>query len=217
VKKNDLVAYYSARAAEYDRIYAKPERQNDLRAMERWLPAQLSKRTVLELACGTGYWTQFIAQAARTVVAIDAAPEPLAIARRRIRQSGVTFLLGDAYRLPSDIGVFDAAIAGFWFSHVPRSRRQEFLLHLNERLTSRSPVILFDNLYVKGSSTPIAEQDNEGNTYQLRRLKDGTTHRVLKNFPTEAELVSLVEKIGENGRFTRWNHYWALTYVTPSV
>lgn len=214
--KNDLAAYYSARAAEYDRIYAKPERQNDLRAMERWLPAQLSKRTVLELACGTGYWTQFVVPVARTVVAIDAAPEPLAIARRRVRQNGVTFLLGDAYRLPSGIGDFDAAFAGFWFSHVPRSRRQEFLLHLNERLASGSPVILFDNLYVEGSSTAIAEQDNEGNTYQLRRLEDGTTHRVLKNFPSEPELVSLVEEIGEDGRFTRWDHYWALTYVTPS-
>jgi hypothetical protein len=30
--------YYAVRAPEYDRVYKKPERQQDLRAIERWLP-----------------------------------------------------------------------------------------------------------------------------------------------------------------------------------
>jgi SAM-dependent methyltransferase len=213
---SDLHVYYSARAREYDGIYAKPERQSDLRAMELWLPAQLSGRRVLELACGTGYWTQFVAPVALGIVAIDASAEPLEIARRRLRHHGsTTLLLGDAYRLPSDIGIFDAAFAGFWFSHVPRSRQREFLLHLNTCLESGSPVILFDNLYVAGSSTPIAERDEEGNTYQLRTLADGTVHRVLKNFQTEPELLALIGEIGECAQFTRWDHYWGLSYVTP--
>jgi demethylmenaquinone methyltransferase/2-methoxy-6-polyprenyl-1,4-benzoquinol methylase len=212
----DTRAYYSARAPEYDRVYTQPERQSDLRAMERWLPAQVSARRILELACGTGYWTQFVAPVARSIVAIDAAPEPLEIARTRVPECGhTTFLLGDAYRILSDIGVFDAAFAGFWFSHVPHSRRREFLLHLNERLESGSPVVLFDNLFVEGSSTPIADTDDEGNTYQLRTLDNGTVHRVLKNFPTEPELLALVTAVGGDGRFTRWQYYWGLTYLTP--
>jgi SAM-dependent methyltransferase len=212
----DTRAYYSARAPEYDRIYTKPERQSDLRAMQRWLPAELSGRLILELACGTGYWTQFVAPVARSIVAIDAAPEPLEIARTRVAEcSHITFLLGDAYRISSGIGVFDAAFAGFWFSHVPHSRRWEFLLHLNERLESGSPVVLFDNLFVEGSSTPIAERDDEGNTYQLRALDNGTVHRVLKNFPTKLELLALVAAIGGDGRFIRWHYYWALIYMTP--
>jgi len=212
----DTRAYYSARAPEYDRIYTKPERQNDLRAMQRWLPAQLSGRRILELACGTGYWTQFVAPVARRIVAIDAAPEPLEIARTRVPEYGrANFLLGDAYRVSSDIGAFDAAFAGFWFSHVPHSRRREFLLHLNERLEPGSPVVLFDNLFVEGSSTPIAERDDEGNTYQIRALDNGTVHRVLKNFPTEPELLALVAAVGGDGRYTGWHYYWGLTYVTP--
>ncbi|PIF90927.1 hypothetical protein CLU86_1824 [Acidovorax sp. 62] len=51
--------YYAARAKEYDQIYAKPTRQADLRQMEAWLPTVLAGRNVLEIACGTGYWTQF--------------------------------------------------------------------------------------------------------------------------------------------------------------
>ena len=86
----DTRAYYSARAPEYDRVYTKPERQSDLRAMQQWLPAQLSGRRILEVACGTGYWTQFVAPVARSIVAIDAAPEPLEIARTRVPEYGHT-------------------------------------------------------------------------------------------------------------------------------
>jgi demethylmenaquinone methyltransferase/2-methoxy-6-polyprenyl-1,4-benzoquinol methylase len=127
----------------------------------------------------------------------------------------VAFLLGDAYHLPSDIGVFDATFAGFWLSPVPRSRQREFLLQLGERVQPGSPVILFDNLYVEGSSTAIAESDAEGNTYQLRAPGNGAVHRVLRNFPTDLELLTLAGSIREDAQFTRWRHYWGLAYVTP--
>jgi ubiquinone/menaquinone biosynthesis C-methylase UbiE len=211
----ELHAYYTARAREYDQVYAKPERQSDLRAVERWLPLQLADRKVLELACGTGYWTQFVAPVARSMVAIDAVQEPLKIAQARTHKHSVTFLLGDAYCVPPGIGSFDAGFAGFWFSHVPRSRRREFLLHLNERLQPGSTVVLLDNLYIEGSSTQIAESDSEGNTYQLRTLSDGTIHRVLKNFPTELELLALAGAVGRRAQFIGWHYYWGLTYVTP--
>ena len=214
---SELQAYYSARAAEYDRVYDKAERQADLRAMESWLPPRLANRSVLEIACGTGYWTRFIAAVARAIVAIDTAPETLEIARRRVAgYANVRFLIGDAYRISPDAGKFDAAFAGFWFSHVPRARQREFLLKIGECLEAGAPIIMLDNLYSDDSSTPIAERDADGNTYQLRRLADGTAHRVLKNFPTEGELRSLVEDLGRDVEFVRWQYYWALTYVTAN-
>src|SRR6185436_2754886 len=76
--------YYADRAPEYDSIYAKPERQADLRAIEAWLAATLRGCTVLEIACGTGHWTQFIAPVAAGVVALDAAPETIRIAESRV-------------------------------------------------------------------------------------------------------------------------------------
>ncbi|MGZ5131740.1 MAG: class I SAM-dependent methyltransferase, partial [Caldimonas sp.] len=106
-------SYYAERAAEYDRVYDKPERQDDLRALKRRLPPLFSGTRLIEVACGTGYWTQFIAPGAREVVALDAAPETLAIARGRVG-ANVELLVGDAYDLPSDRGLFDAAFAGFW-------------------------------------------------------------------------------------------------------
>ena len=46
--------YYAARAKEYDQIYAKPERQADLRLVEQWLPVRFEGARVLEIAAGTG-------------------------------------------------------------------------------------------------------------------------------------------------------------------
>ena len=52
-----LQSYYAQRATEYERIYLKPERQAELRALEAWLPSVFAGRRVLEIACGTGWWT----------------------------------------------------------------------------------------------------------------------------------------------------------------
>jgi demethylmenaquinone methyltransferase/2-methoxy-6-polyprenyl-1,4-benzoquinol methylase len=207
-----LLAYYAARAREYDRVYAKPERQADLRAIERWLPPLFAGARVLEVACGTGYWTQFIAPVAQQTLAIDAAAETLAVARARVPTATVEFVVGDAYALPARAARFDAALAGFWFSHVPKSRRVEFLGGLHAALRPGARVVLLDNRYVEGSSTPISGHNADGNTFQMRPLAGGAQHRVLKNFPAADELRALVAGIGTDTDVVMWPHYWALSY-----
>jgi demethylmenaquinone methyltransferase/2-methoxy-6-polyprenyl-1,4-benzoquinol methylase len=207
-----MQAYYAARAPEYDAVYRKPERQADLRAIEQWVPSKFVGARVLEIACGTGYWTQFIAPVAQHVTALDAASETLDFARDRVPGPNVEFLVGDAYGLPHR-GSFDAAFCGFWFSHVPRVRQRDFLVGLNAALRPGARVVMLDNRYVEGSSTAVTERDADGNGYQARRLADGSTHLVLKNFPSERELRSLVADLGERAAFTTWNYYWAFEYL----
>ncbi len=205
--------YYAARAPEYDCVYKKSERQQDLRAIELWLPSVLGSRAILEVACGTGYWTQLLAPVARKLVAVDASAEVLRIARARMEGSHVSFVLGDAYRLPLALRRFEAAFAGFWFSHVPRGRVAEFLGGLRQTLVPSAKIVLLDNRFVPGSSTPITEHDPEGNTYQLRRLEDRSTHRVLKNVPSEIELRETVATVASEVRFHEWQYFWALEYA----
>jgi demethylmenaquinone methyltransferase/2-methoxy-6-polyprenyl-1,4-benzoquinol methylase len=205
----DLKSYYRRRAAEYEAIYAKPERQADLARLRRLIPERLAGRRVLEIACGTGYWTRQIAPLAREVVATDAVDEPMQIARGKSYPAGrVRFVRQDAYALGAELGRFDAALAVFWWSHVPRRRIPEFLSSLHARLEPGSLVIMMDNLYVEGSSTPIARCDEDGNTYQIRRLADGSETLVLKNFPNEAELTAL-------GRVEALQYYWLVEYRAP--
>src|SRR5688500_18132253 len=104
----ELEDYYAARASEYDRVYRKPERQADLRTIERWIREVFAGKTLLEIACGTGYWSQFLAPVARSFVGLDASREVLEIARSRVTAGHAAFVQGDAYRPPEDRGPFDS-------------------------------------------------------------------------------------------------------------
>ena len=204
--------YYAARAKEYDKIYAKPERQQDLRAIEQWLPSKFAQCGVLEVAAGTGYWTQFIAPAARRVVALDASDETLSIAKTRPGVAAVDWVVGDAYDMSLGEQKFDAVFAGFWLSHIPLEKLPGYLRYLNGFLKPGARVIFLDNLYVQGNSTPLSERDAAGNTYQTRPLADGSTHKVLKNYPTELGLSDLVSSFSRQFSYTTWQYYWAFDY-----
>jgi len=211
-----MQAYYAARAAEYDRIYQKPERQTDLRKIETWLPATLAGSSVLEIACGTGYWTRFYASRCPQVVALDSAAETLGIARTRRPHERVSFVVGDAYRIPVQPRKFDAGFAGFWWSHIPLGRIREFLVGFHAALRPGAKVIFLDNRFVEGSSTPLSECDSDGNTYQARRLADRSIHRVLKNFPTREELVRVLSPFASQVEYHEWEYYWAVEYGLPA-
>jgi SAM-dependent methyltransferase len=208
----DIHAYYAARATQYDSVYKRPERQADLRDIEAWLEPLMRGKRVLDIACGTGYWTQFIAPAASSVTAVDASVEALEIARVRTAHANVTFLEGDAYQLRLVSGMFDAIFVGFWFSHVPISKRMAFLDRLADISARPATAVLLDNRFVPGSSTPISRVDEEGNTFQKRRLDGGSEYEVLKNFPTEIELCELGARFGRPPRIMIWRYYWALEF-----
>lgn len=208
----EMWAYYSARAPYYDSVYLKPERAADIEFLARHLPERLAARRVLEVACGTGYWTQHIAKTATRMVATDAIAEPLEFARLRPGTEGVLYREADAYALPADLGEFDGAFAGLWFSHIPIAARLPFLRGLNARLQAGARVILLDNSEVQRRDFPIVETDGDGNTYQSRTLRDGRTHRVLKNFPTESELRDLVVPMASALEFRALDNFWLLEY-----
>jgi len=205
--------YYARRATYYERVYHKPERQRDLRAMEAWLPGVFAGRQVLEVACGTGWWTPHGARDAASWLATDLNPETLAVAQARPMPASVSFATVDAYSLAGLEGQhFDAAFAGCWWSHVPLSRLPGWLETLHQRLAPGARIVFLDNVYVQTSSTPIARRDEAGNTYQWRTLDDGSQHEVLKNFPSRD--VAL-DALGPRARRPQWlahTHYWMLLY-----
>jgi SAM-dependent methyltransferase len=208
----DMQAYYARRAAQYERIYAKPERQADLSAITAWLPSLFAGRHVLEVACGTGWWTQFAARDATLWRATDVNEETLAIARCKTLPASVQMSRADAYALDEVEDRFDAAFAGFWWSHVPLARLPSWLDALHAKLQPGARVVFIDNLYVEGSSTPIARRDGDANTYQQRRLDDGSTHEVLKNFPNREQAIAAIGPHTRNAQLQQWTHYWAMSY-----
>jgi SAM-dependent methyltransferase len=211
-----MVDYYGRRAPEYDRIYEKPERQSDLAVLREYVRETFREEEVLEVACGTGYWTEVLAEVARSVAAIDINESVLEIARGRRGTERVRFEKADVYALP-EMRLASAGLAGFWWSHIPKGSIGSFLAGMHKRLKSGATVMFMDNCYVEGSSTLVTRADAEGNTYQTRTLDDGSTHEVLKNFPTEAELKKAVESVATSVNVRFLKYYWILTYQTKNL
>lgn len=210
---NDPTKYYAERAGEYDEIYRKPERQSDIRMLSGLLMDLLGDRRVLEVACGTGYWTRHFGPVTEYTLSTDFNTEMLAIAGRRLgKHSNIELRRADAYALDNVDGEFNAAVGGFWWSHVEKGRVPAFLRALHARLRPGSRVVFFDNLYVEGSSTPIAGTDGSGNSYQDRVLNNGRRYQVIKNFPTGDEFREFIEPHGDSIQFRRFDYFWCGWY-----
>jgi ubiquinone/menaquinone biosynthesis C-methylase UbiE len=210
---NDLVGYYSQRAFEYERIYAKPERQEDLSRLRDHLGSFFQGDHVLEVACGTGYWTEVVARSAHSIFATDITEKVLAIAKTKdFGGAAVEFHKADAYALPKFDGLFNAGFGAFWWSHIPKARIQEFLTNFHSHLEPGAKVAFIDNRYIEGSSTPIFRAGEDGDTYQMRTLQDGKLHKVLKNFPSPEELKTTIGDLGIHVEVTLFDYYWLLVY-----
>ncbi|NNG15066.1 MAG: methyltransferase domain-containing protein [Gemmatimonadales bacterium] len=209
----DLTKFYARRAPEYERIYQRPERQAELRRLERAATEAFPEMDVLEVACGTGYWTQFIARSARSILATDTSRAVLERAGEKdFGACDVSLLEADAYSLDSVPGVYSAGFAGFWWSHIPKNRIADFVQSFHGHLEPDARVVLMDNSFVEGSSTPISRTDEDDNTYQIRHLEDGSRHEILKNFPGEENLRASLAPWARDVEFVRLTHYWLCRY-----
>ena len=208
-----LQDYYARRAHEYERIYAKPERQADLARLRESIPPNFDGRDVLEIACGTGYWTQYVATRAASVLATDVNEEVLELARLKpFPRGNAEFACVDIYAESDLPRQFDAGLGAFWWSHVPRQGQNRFIENFHRRLQPGAVVVFLDNRYVAGSSTPLTRTDEHGNTFQTRALDDGSSYEVLKNVPDELELAGALGDSARTLEYVELEYFWYLTY-----
>jgi SAM-dependent methyltransferase len=203
--------YYDRRVPEYERIYERDDavRQAEQTALANCLRETLRDRTVLELACGTGYWTRGYSPAARSVLATDASDPMLAYARQQMPTTHpVTFARADAYDLTPLPGTFDAGVALFWLSHVPKARLAVFLNGFLRRLEPGAVVVLADNVYIPGLGGDLITHPDRPDTCKRRTLADGSTHEILKNYFTESDLRNLLQSAARNLRIHYGQCFW---------
>ncbi len=213
---DEMVNYYKERAPVYDRVYGYPERQTDLRFLESYIAESYTGREVLEIAAGTGYWTQPISRTAKSILATDREVAQVDELLKRHYECPVDTLIQDAYQMDRlvDEGMsFSGAFAGLWLSHVPKERLTAFFTSLHQCLSPGSRVILIDNSAAQCDRFPITSTDKNGNTYQSRVLGSGATHKVLKNFPTLEELKQTTEPFGEFQNYVDLENFWLFQYA----
>ncbi len=189
-------AYYRARAPEYDEWIERRGRYDhgpDLNA--RWfaeteqvrdaLVALDLRGDVLEMAVGTGHWTETLARTARSVVALDASPETMVIARSRLDQSGLTgnvrFEVADLFEWEAD-RTYDAVVFGFWISHVPDDRLERFVATVAAALRPGGSVFWVDSLRQSSGTAPDQPLPPDEEEVMDRRLNDGRTFQIIKRF-----------------------------------
>jgi demethylmenaquinone methyltransferase/2-methoxy-6-polyprenyl-1,4-benzoquinol methylase len=209
----ELIRYYSARAPEYEEIYERPERQRDLVRLRRILTDLTSGERVLELACGTGFWTRVMAKSATAVHAVDASYESVEIARSKGAVDLVTFEVADIEDLEVPRHSFSMVVAGFLWSHIPLQEIDGFLGRLAARLDSGMRAVFFDNRYVEGSSSPVSYRDRYGNSHQERRLERGEVFSIIKNFPSPTDIAKSARRVGTDVRVEELEYFWLLRFT----
>ena len=190
------IEYYRKRVSGPGDIYGPPEIQEDFTWLARWLQENVAKCDVLEVACGSGHWTKIASATAGRVLAIDINWNLLQAARNKVQGRIVDLVVADAYNLPLPSSTFDCGMAHFWLSHVRRSDISQFMSGFARHFKSRSRLLFIDSKWVDGYRKPILRSDQDGNTYQLRTLKDGSQYEILKNYFTEAEWIALLGSSG---------------------
>jgi SAM-dependent methyltransferase len=212
-RNNDPVArYYASSTQAADAALSRAERANDLARVRERLAQLVRGQTVLELACGTGYWTEVIAATADKVLATDILDTMLARAQtRRFPEGKVAFRRVDGLDLPDDLGTFSCVFIGFWWSHLKRDEQDALLAQLRARLGRDVVLILLDDAYVEGSSATVARTDAQGNTYEIVAAPDGERFELPKSYPADSALRKRLADGVREIRIERLTYYWMLT------
>ncbi|MCP3466070.1 MULTISPECIES: bifunctional 2-polyprenyl-6-hydroxyphenol methylase/3-demethylubiquinol 3-O-methyltransferase UbiG [unclassified Bradyrhizobium] len=207
-----IKTYYKHRAFEYDDIYKLRRRQADLAWLRRWVTRHVKGKTVLEVAAGTGYWTQVCSRSARQVVATDYNANTLTVAAGRRLGSQVSFVTADAFRLPAFETRFEVGMAVLWWSHLKQREQEKFIAQFLSRLAPGAKLLLVDEVYRRGTAkNPISRLDRFGDRYEIRVGKDDVLYEIVKNYPADDDLKRALSDHCDQVRITRLRHFWAIS------
>lgn len=203
--------YYRKRAESYEEIYYRdqPDRRKEIDDEVVRLRDLVTDKSVLELACGTGYWTKAMSETARSVVASDLSEEMLAVAKAKPLVCPVEFVAADMFAQAWPKAAFDIVAVGFWFSHQPKQEYAQFFDLVTRPLKPGGTIWLIDNNPpAEGAQHELVRQDEFGNNFKRRYLKDGRDFTILKNYFAEQELRDLLSPQFEIRRLTYGVYYW---------
>jgi demethylmenaquinone methyltransferase/2-methoxy-6-polyprenyl-1,4-benzoquinol methylase len=205
----EQVAYYRKRAGEYDEWWFRTGRydhgeelnaawNSDVARVEQALCAFLDARRpqrALELACGTGLFTRWLAPRVRTLLALDASPEVQAINRDRVGADNVDYEIADLFAWqPRER--YDFVFMSFWLSHVPADRFDEFWRNVGRALAPGGCAYVIDSGWdMTSTANNHARPDRDAGIAQ-RKLNDGSEYRIVKIFHEPDALGARLASLG---------------------
>lgn len=208
--------YYRLRATEYEKIYFReiPERRQEIDDEADRLRALVAGKNVLEMACGTGYWTKVMSETAAHVTASDLWPEMVAETRKKPFVGPVDLLVADMFTHQFPDAAFDTVAVGFWFSHQPKQEYQKFFDIIRRPLKPGGMIWLIDNNPpAEGTMHEFVRQDEHGNSFKRRYLENGEQHVILKNYFEESDLRATFEPSFELRSLIYKKYYWSIVLI----
>jgi 2-polyprenyl-3-methyl-5-hydroxy-6-metoxy-1,4-benzoquinol methylase len=206
--------YYRERAAEYDEWWLRTGRYDHGDAFRNVWFAEVAEvyalfdaadltGDVLELAGGTGIWSERLARRAATLTVLDGAPEMIAINRARLERAGlvekVTYRQADLFAWQPE-RQYDGVFFGFWLSHVPPERTNSFLDAVASALRPGGTLGIIDSRREQESTADNQPLQPEGELIQTRYLNDGRKFEIVKRYYSPNELTDLLARHGIDAR-----------------
>lgn len=204
---DEQIAYYRARAAEYDATSTPEgdpfaEHADQVRTALRTFEP---RGRVLELAAGTGQWTGILAEYADHLVVTDASPEMLELNRAKVGERGIDYRVADAFAIAAS-NDHDVVFFGFFLSHVPASRFEPFWSVVRGLLAPGGRAFFVDE-----AAHGLWDEDwvDQEAGIVRRPLADGRVHRAVKVLWTPAELERRLLGLGWDASVTAEGpFYW---------
>lgn len=202
----EQLAYYRARAGEYDRWWFRqgrydrgPEHNAAWFAEGNAVAAALAEfaptGSVLELACGTGLWSARLLDRCTHLTVVDGSPEMLALHAARLPSPRVRRIEADLFAWEPD-GRYDAIFFGFWLSHVPAERFAPFWSRVRNGLAPGGRVFFVDSRREPTSTAADHRLPEPAATTLVRKLDDGREYRICKIFREPGDLVTRLRTLG---------------------
>jgi SAM-dependent methyltransferase len=215
------IAYYRARAAEYDAWWLRTGRFDrgpennaawhaDVAAVETAVVGMLASvrpTNVLEIACGTGLFTRHLAPRVDMVTAIDASPEVIAINRARVNASNVRYVEADLFAWQPSMR-YDCVFMSFWLSHVPHTRFDAFWSMVRNALAPGGIAYVIDSAHDPTSTAVDHPPPDRQSGVVTRRLDDGREFRIVKVFWTPEALATRLEALAFTTRIAQTSRYF---------
>jgi demethylmenaquinone methyltransferase/2-methoxy-6-polyprenyl-1,4-benzoquinol methylase len=222
----DQIAYYRARAGEYDEWFYRVGRYDrgaelnqawfgEVEVVQKALYSLPRAASILELAGGTGIWTKELMNLGDHVTVVDASREVIVINQKKLENRSpqppphhLEYMKPDGKAVvqvdfvQADLfawepdRAYDMVFFGFWLSHVPPERLDGFLDKVNRALKPGGRLFALDSLPDNTSSAKNHEAYQTDGIYHMRKLNDGQEFKIVKIF---YEPDALQAKLAEHG------------------
>lgn len=206
--------FYDILAKRYDKVagYRDMESEKVRNSLKAQFQSIFKGLCVLEIACGTGYWTKVVSKTAASVLATDISPQMIKLAKDRCCDiSNVQFRIVDAYELKGIKEEFTAGFSHWWWSHVPRYYLSKFIKAFHKNLQEGAIVLHADHLRNESTNWHV---NDYGDRVEDRQLFDGNIYTVIKNFPSFDEIKETLQPFSTNIRYQAQENknMWTVTY-----